>query len=248
MMGTIMSMNGPICRAQYQLVLDRRQVNFNTHFATAELAAKHQLAHQRLLEVETVYKSVGDRRESKLFELASQLLGDALSQLACANYRLAFFCLRSFLEMSIAAIRFSAYEFELREWEASRRDVSWNTLSSDDTGCFSVNFVGAFFPQLKGESKHYQSLAKRAYREASEYVHGNPKSHGLAHELDATRADHWFELLDGASTAAIFCFLSRYLYDIPAERLSGDLIEIIQSEIGHFAAVKDALEELESHG
>ncbi|MDF3982900.1 hypothetical protein P3W23_12960 [Luteibacter sp. PPL554] len=171
--GNGMSTDGTVCRTQYQLVLDRRQANFDSHFATTTLAAKHQLAHQRLLDVEAVYASVVGRRESRIFDLASQLLADGLSQLACANYRLAFFCLRAFLEMSLAAIRFSAHEFELREWEAGIRDVSWTTLSNDDTGCFSTSFVGAFFPQLKGEAKHYQSLAKRAYREASEYVHTN---------------------------------------------------------------------------
>jgi hypothetical protein len=243
-----MSTDGTVCRNQYQLVLDRRQTNFDSHFATTTLAAKHQLAHQRLLDVEAVYASVVGRRESRIFDLASQLLADGLSQLACANYRLAFFCLRAFLEMSLAAIRFSAYEFELREWEAGIRDVTWTTLSNDDTGCFSTSFVGAFFPQLKGEAKHYQSLAKRAYREASEYVHSNPKSHAPAHELSEARADQWFELLDGASTAIVFCFLARYLHDIPKERLHGDLLDIVTSEIGHFVAVQDFIAGHEDNG
>jgi hypothetical protein len=234
--------NNPACRIQYQAVLDERQKQFNLHFSDAELSALHQDAHARLLDIERTFFLISKRREYKMFELAFQLLGDGLCHLASANYKVAFYCLRSFLEMSCAAVRFSAFEYELRQWEVGNRDVSWSVISGDETGCFSKNFAAAFLPALKEETKHYASLAQRTYRECSEYVHGNPSSHDELNGIQIERAKHWFELFSTAYTSVMFCLFVRYLSDYH-EELIGDaeLNAIVIAEIGHFSSIRELL-------
>jgi hypothetical protein len=229
------------CRVQYQAVLDARRSIFDIYFADPTLAKQHQEAHQRLLEIEGVYSAVSGRREYRLFEMAFQLLADGLCQVACANYRLAFYCLRAFLELSVAGVRFSAFEYELREWEGERRDVSWAVLSGDETGCFSVNFANAFLPDIKDETKHYQVLARRVYRECSEYVHGNPSSHSSTASLDKGRTSEWFELFSAACTSVLFCFFVRYLKDLTSVGLRDELRLVIETELGHFSAVRSLI-------
>lgn len=229
------------CRKGYEAVSELRIINFDSYFNETSLAKQHQEAHQRLLDVEAVLLQVKGRREYRLFEMAAQLLAEGLYQVSCANYRLAFFCLRSFLETSVAGVRFSAFEYELREWEAGRRDVSWTMLSGDETGCFSVNYANAFLPEIKDEMKHYQMLARRVYRECSEYVHGNPKSYSLAAHMDMGRVSGWFELFDAATSAVLFCFFVRYLKDLSLDGMSEDLRLVLEAELGHFSEIRSLI-------
>lgn len=229
------------CKKQYESVLAVRAKNFETYFANTTLALKHQDAHQRLLDVEKVLSIVSGRREFRLYEMACQLLADSLCQIACANYRIAFYCLRAFLEMTAAGVRYSAFEYELREWEAGRKDISWATLSGDETGCFSVNFTNAFFPGIKDESKHYQGLARRVYRECSEYVHGNPGRHVITSDFDNERTTDWFNLFSAATAAVLFSFFVRYLSELSSKGLDQDILEIVQNEIGHFSEIRALL-------
>lgn len=231
----------PAFKSQYQAVLDARQSQFNLHFSHNELLPLHEKAHIRLLDVEKVLSLAATRREYRLFELAFKLLADGLCQLACANYRLAFFCLRSFLELSAAGLRFSAFEFELREWEMGRRDILWGKLSGDEMGVFSKSFAAAFFPLLSEETKHYAGLANRTYRECSEYVHANPMSHS-ADVLEIARSKQWFELFDAATTCVLYGFFVRYHSELAgAIAQDADVCAILDSELGHFQGLSEAI-------
>ncbi|WP_216844759.1 hypothetical protein, partial [Rhodanobacter sp. L36] len=222
----------PAFKAQYQAVLDARQKQFDLHFSNSDLISLHERAHVRLLDVERVISLAKLRREFKIFELAFKLLGDGLCQVACANYRLAFFCLRSFLELSTAAIKFSAFEFELRQWESGKRDILWNGLCNDDTGVYSRSFAAAFFPILTDETKHYAGLANRAYRECSEYVHGNPSSHGTD-VLEPERSKRWFELFDAATTCVFYGFFVRYHSEVGAAiAADSEAVAVLDGELG----------------
>jgi len=239
---TSASSDGPAFKAQYQAVLDSRQGQFEKHFVDATLVSLHQAAHSRLLDVEKLYSKVSGRREAQIFDLATSLFADGLCQIACANYRLAFYCLRSFLELSSAAIKFSGHELELRQWQQGGRDILWGALNNDETGVYSAIFTSAFYPALKKETKHYSGLAARTYRECSEYVHGNPKTHG-SNEIEIERSKSWFELADAAVTCIIFIFFVRYHSEVGASFASDvDVSSILQSELGHFEGLTSAIE------
>ncbi len=231
-------------KAQYQAVLDQRQRQFDQHFVNPNLETLHRSAHVRLLEIEKVYALVQSRREHRLLELAYKLLADGLCQVACANYTLAFFGLRSFLELSTAAVRFSAYEFELREWELGKRDILWGALVNTETGVsvYGKTFASSFFAPLAEETRHYQGLAQRTYRECSQYVHANPGSHSSG-QLEVERSKFWFELFDSAATCVLFLFLVRYHSEIGSAIASDDDAKaIFLTELGHFDGVSTAIE------
>lgn len=232
----------PAFKAQYQAVLDARQAQFDAHFLRPDLAALHQKAHVRMLDVEKLFGLVANRREMQLYGLATSLLGDGLCQVASANYRLAFYCLRAFLELCSAAARFSAHEFELRQWQMGAKDVSWTVLSHEDSGVFGHAFAGAFYPPLKKESKHYLGLALRVYRECSEYVHANPSSHASS-SIEVERSKSWFELADAAVTCVIYLYFVRYHSEVgPAIARDDEVKAILKGELGHFDGVSHAIE------
>lgn len=231
------------CREQYQLVLDRRQRCFNEYFEGVGRSRLHQDLHQKLLDAERLFSVVSERREYRLFEVAQQMLGDALGHVACSDYRLAFYSLRAFLELSLAAIRYSAYELELRQWEVGGKDVSWSLLTDDDVGCFSKAFVSGFITGLADECKHYQSLARRAYRKCSEYVHSNPTSHSSHGVLDEARIHEWADLFDAAWTSVVFAFAARYLSEISPTSIDTDLSDTLDTYLGHFEEVRNTLTE-----
>jgi hypothetical protein len=227
--------------AQYQRVLNARQSEFDRYFNNAEISSLHEIAHIRMLDVEQVLAPASNRRESRLFALAAKLLAEGLCNVACANYQLAFFCLRSFLELSTAAIKFSAVEFELRQWERGDRDIVWNSASVGESGVYSKPFAAAFFPGLAEEYKHYAGLASRVYRECSEYVHANLNSH-VGHAFDERRIKHWFSLFDAATTCTIYGFFVRYNSEFDlSENAAPEVNAILSTDLGHFPGVIDAL-------
>lgn len=232
----------PIFKAQYQAVLDARQAEFDAHFLHPDLVALHQKAHSRLLDVEKLFSLIASRREMQIFSLAISLLGDGLCQLASANYRLAFYCLRAFLELCSAGVRFSAHEFELRQWQLGAKDVSWTILSHEDSGVYGHAFAGAFYPPLKKESKHYVGLAQRVYRECSQYVHANPSSHASS-SIEIERSKSWFELADAAITCVIYLFFVRYHSEVgQAIAEDDDVKAILKGDLGHFDGVTQAID------
>lgn len=227
--------------AQYQNVLDARQLEFDRYFDNDEVSSLHEAAHIRMLDVEQVLAPTHTRRESRLFVLATKLLAEGLCNVACANYQLAFFCLRSFLELSTAAIKFSAVELELRQWERGDRDIVWNSASVAESGVYSKAFAAAFFPSLADEYKHYAGLASRVYRECSEYVHANLNSHA-GHAFDEKRIKHWFALFDAATTCVIYGFFVRYSSEVDlSEAAAPEVNAILSADLGHFPGVIDAL-------
>jgi len=144
--------------------------------------------------------------------------------------------------MCTAAVRFSANEFELRQWELGKRDILWGSLVHDETGVYSHSFASAFYPPIATESKHYLALAQRVYRECSEYVHANPSSHASS-SIEVDRSKNWFELAEAAVTCVIYLYFVRYHDEVGAGIRADDEIKaVLLSQLGHFDGVVDAIE------
>ena len=111
-----------------------------------------------------------------LVKSATREYAFSLELLFRGNYRHSFASLRLFLEHSIAAVRFSANEQELRLWLVGDRDIKWGILTDEKTGIFSKEFYAAFFPELESDRREYGAIAEKVYRECSEFVHGNFKA------------------------------------------------------------------------
>lgn len=129
-------------------------------------------------------------------------------------YNLSFTGLRFFFERSLTAILFSSKEIDLRLWMKGARDTYWNEIIDSDSGIFSHNFSNAFFPELKEDAKHFGAMAKKVYRECSEYVHGNISTHSrVPHKLSYSQdlVTEWHEKADTIKDVVIFALCLRYL-------------------------------------
>src|SRR4051812_43147850 len=68
---------------------------------------------------------LGERPERPVFQAALREYQYSLLALSSGHYRAAFVSLRLALELSFAAIQWSANERELREWVRGQRDSNW---------------------------------------------------------------------------------------------------------------------------
>jgi hypothetical protein len=89
-------------------------------------------------------------------------------------YRQAFTALRLFLELTLAAVFYSANELRLIEWMDNRTDINWKRITQKNGGVFTERFARAFMPDLVTEAAHFGSIGAKLYRECSEFVHANP--------------------------------------------------------------------------
>ena len=105
----------------------------------------------------------GDRlpKESILLKQGGREYQDALLCLVQRLYRPAFTALRLSLELTIAALFYSAHTIRLDEWLCNRTDINWKRLTTSNGGVFTERFVRAFAPDLITESAHFGSIATK---------------------------------------------------------------------------------------
>lgn len=136
-------------------------------------------AHAFIADLQAWQEVLDGRLEHGALSIAAREYQHALMAVVLGQYRQAFGSLRTYLELTCAALFFSANELHLRLWLRGEEDVSWSRLIDEDVGVFSHTFARAFFPELKDDVVHYRELAKKVYRECSEFVHANPHTHGV---------------------------------------------------------------------
>ncbi|MGB7406981.1 MAG: hypothetical protein WA908_00605 [Pontixanthobacter sp.] len=137
----------------------------------------------------------------------------ALSALLTGHYRHAFSSLRLTFEMLLHCVYFSGHEVKFKQWIMGQRDLTWRTLVDEDKGIFSASFVRAFNSDLMDDRKQFKALAEAAYRECSEFVHGNPeRSIRLTGELSFKKdiLAEWEGTMQNMRLSALFCYLYRY--------------------------------------
>lgn len=167
----------------------------------------------------------------------------ALLALSAGYYRAAFSALRLTLELSFAAVHWSANERELREWLLGERDSNWAMLTDKDNGIFSKKFVRLFSEALMDEADQYRSAAVAVYRECSEYVHGNAHTH---HSLPEQVAFHnasfeaWQKKASVVRLTVLFAFAARYLSDFDNSKCSR-LESMLLDHLGHSVGVRMVL-------
>jgi hypothetical protein len=167
-----------------------------------------------------------------------------LLALAQGFYRHAFASLRYCLERTVAVIFLSAHELYLRLWLTGDYEVTWNALLDPDKGVFSPSFGRAFCPTLRDEMPHYAAMARRVYRECSEYVHGNPEAD---YRLPATISfseelfRQWHARAATVRLILHFTLASRYLAAMTPDEVR-HLEFPLQDELGHLPQVRAFLD------
>lgn len=176
-------------------------------------------AHNYITELEKVISTIEARPEHLMLALASRELQNALYFAATAQYRSAHVHLRLYLELSLGGIQFSTNLLKLRKWITRSQDIVWDSIIEDQAGVFSTEFVTAFCPGLQDHSRQYCAIAKTAYRECSEFVHGNIHTFEDTKQpinFDQIKLLNWLGRADAIYTCFLFAFCSRYLSELPA--------------------------------
>lgn len=217
-------------------------------FASADMVLTEQLAsdlkeefvqaHNFINDFWGMYAQIEQRPEGQALMFAIREYEAALLALAIGQYRHAFAGLRLFFELGLATIRFSAYEIEYRQWSRDAKDINWNSLKDDQTGVFAHNFIAAFNEEFADLGKQYRAIAESAYRECSQYVHGNASTHlppAATLKFDAGQAGAWMERAKSIRLALIFAFAARYLNHI---EVGSTLETTLRDVLGHLQPIQ----------
>lgn len=183
---------------------------------------------------------LSERPEKVMFETAVREYQLSILANSLGLYTLSFTGLRFFFERVLTGIFFSAKEMDLRLWMKGQRDTYWKELCDEEQGLFSHKFYNAFFPELKDEVKHYLALAKKVYRECSQYVHGNASTHNLVPEkLDYSedRFNEWHNKADTIKGIIMFALCLRYLPYLNNEQ-KGKVEHSVMENLGHLSVIR----------
>lgn len=169
----------------------------------------------------------------------------ALAEFCAASglYRQAFASLRLFLELSFAAVHFSAHEFERRRWQSDKTDFSWSRALDEETGLLSKQFVDEFAPQCRGDASKYAGDAARTYRYCSQFIHGKAKvTESLPEALDysSEAVSDWCNHASLCGTAVLFLLYIRYGADLSAHS-DAALSEVLINRFGHLSSMRLSL-------
>lgn len=188
---------------------------------------------------------VGGRVEAAQLRSAHRDFGLAFYALSSGLYRQAFSSLRSFLEVSVAAIYLSAFELKRRQWVEGSLDISWSWLTSDESdGIYSKSYVDAFCPDAVGERIEYKNYLKRSYRRCSEYIHGNvttsnllPESIGYSRDVAA----EWIGTAKSILLVVMHCLMVRYFSELD-EQSRYDVEGVLEGNFSHLKSVRTLLD------
>ena len=197
-------------------------------------------SHNYLLDYDRMQSAIADRPEVDTLNAAVKEYQFALFALTNGQYRHAFIGLRLFFELILVTIQFSAHEIDYRMWEKDCKDINWNALKDPQTGIFSVNFINAFNPDFSDNAKQYSAIAETVYRECSEFVHGNAKTHAsLPSQIVFNKEAFllWHQKAETMRMIITFVFSARYINHISATALR-DLEPVITDVIGHLSIIQ----------
>jgi hypothetical protein len=204
----------------------------------SDLKEEFTQAHNFINDFWHMHAAIAQRPEGQALAFSIREYEAALLALATGQYRHAFAGLRLFFELGLATIRFSAYEIEFRQWSRDTKDINWSALKDEQTGVFAHNFIAAFNEGFAELGKQYRAIAESAYRECSQYVHGNASTHSAPAtklKYDPGLAEAWVKRAGSIRLAFIFAFAARYLNHIDVDP---KLESTLQDVLGHLQPIQ----------
>lgn len=204
----------------------------------------HARNHNFLNDLNEWLEVLKDRPEFELYNMAFREYSQGLINISQGYYRQAYNSLRFFIEHSLAAIYFSFRELDLRLWMCGQQDIYWSTITDENNGIYSKNYFTAFSPSLLDESSLFLQLAKKVYRECSEYTHGNYATIKILPstlEFSDSIFRDWHEKAETANMLVIFSLCSRYFSFLRPDakaRLEASIME----HIGHISFIRDSFQ------
>ncbi|WP_404958180.1 hypothetical protein [Streptomyces sp. 147326] len=183
------------------------------------------------------------RPEAAQISDARRELGFAAYAASSGLYRLAFSGIRTFLELSFAAVYFSAHELQRRQWVSDRKDFSWSQALDENSGVLSRSFMQEFLNEGVSEAGTYAGAAAKAYRHCSQFIHGKlAVTRSLPREISfsSEALEDWTSTASDSAQSVLFLLYGRY----SAELLPGDdgsLGATLEHSFSHLKSVRSTL-------
>jgi len=227
----------------YESTLKNYKTQLNEAFKEGKSKEVLAVLHNQTNDLDLIIDCIDNREISEFLLHGKSEYCRAINYAAISDYRYANFGLRLFFESFLASIYFSGNDFQFQNWKGERFDILWSKLSCKETGPLSKNYVTAYCEELVEESTVFHSLACKVYRECSEYVHANFKTHLNQEEIskyDWVELSAFFERSKTVFFVCKFIFCARYLKSL--NQTAKETIEdIILEDLGHLSPIKHLL-------
>lgn len=183
------------------------------------------------------------RPEAQQIVDARRELGFATYAACSGLYRLAFSGLRTFLELSFAAVYFSANELHRRQWISDRRDFSWSDALDEEKGILAPGFMREFLTDGVGESENYAAMAAKSYRHCSQFIHGKSAvTKTVPSDISFSRESlaDWAATGRNAGQAVLYLLYGRYSGEFLPDD-NGKLGATLEHWFSHLKSVRRTL-------
>lgn len=208
--------------------------------AVAEHGTRLGALLQLDLDIREWESELRPRPETDQLAAARRELAMALYAASSGLYVHAYAGLRLFLELSFAAVYFSANELHRRKWIADRKDFSWNKALDESEGVLSRDFVGEFSRAAANDAPTYATDASESYRHCSQFIHGKlavtqaiPERLAFSSEV----VEDWLTHATKAARAVLYLLYARYGDDLVLDAQSR-LGATLESNFSHLRQVR----------
>lgn len=188
-------------------------------------------------------RALAARPETSLLSDARRHLGWSIFAAATGFYGLAYGALRVALELSFAAVDFSANELLRRRWLQDRADFSWSAALDRENGLLSPSFVQEFNEGAVHDARSFAQDAAECYRLCSQFMHGKRSATSQVPAVLAYSSDtlhDWISTAVTAKKSVLFLLYIRYGHELlPGS--DGNLAATLESSLGHLRSVRTDL-------
>lgn len=196
------------------------------------------------LDIKAFEDRIKERPEVTQLRSARKELGYATYAAASGLYRLAYGSIRLFLELSFAAVYFSANELTRRKWLSDRTDFSWSKALDEDEGVLSKAFVREFKDDAIEQAPGYAKSAASCYRHCSQFIHGKASvtdrlPEGFEYSADVLT--DWLETSKKAAESVLYLLYCRYANELLAVDDDHKLHAAIEQSFSHIPSVRNTL-------
>lgn len=199
----------------------------------------------RLLQLDVDIRAWEDRLSSRpevtQLTTARRELGFAIYAVGSGLYVHGYAGLRLFLELSFAAVYFSAHELHRRKWLNDRADFSWSKALDEDQGVLAPSFIREFCVSGAAQAPSYAGQAAKCYRHCSQFLHGKDASTKLLPQTLSYSPDvlsDWLTNAISGAVAVLYLLYARYGDELLRHDDDGRLGTTLESSFSHLPEIR----------
>ncbi|MFE5571298.1 hypothetical protein ACFQ68_40305 [Amycolatopsis japonica] len=165
------------------------------------------------IDIKSWEKTLSSRPEISQIKEGQVSLAHSIYAAAAGQYRHAYSGLRLFLELSFAAVYFSANELSRRRWLSDRQDFSWSRALDETKGILAKDFVQEFNPRAVESAAQYAVTAASCYRTCSQFLHGKDavtRDLPLSFSYTESAFVPWSDVALKSAECVLFLIFCRY--------------------------------------